>query len=228
MTNEAAGSSTPTAAEGTETAATTASTEGTTATAQPGTEGEGTTTATDTDAGKNGEGGEQPQVPETYEAFTLPENFALEGDDLNDAHALFKELGLTQESAQKVIDKYIGKIDTLQKSIADAQQSAIEQQREEWGQQSVKEFGDGYQAMVQRAGVLIEQLAAERPTLRDTFNLTGHGNHPDYVWLVARVAELATTGSKVDGLGGETATAQKRSDGDAMYSQAVDMRKKRD
>lgn len=191
---------------------TTTEAEGTTATEQAATGAQDTTdtTAEDTKA----------EVPETYEAFTLPEGFTLEGEDLDDAHALFKELGLPQEAAQKVIDKYIGKIDTLQKSIADAQQAAIEQQREEWGAQAAKEFGKDYQATVERCGVFLKQLSAERPSLLETFNQTGHGNHPDYIWLVAKCAELATTGSHVDGVGGETADAQQMSEGDRAYMYA--------
>ena len=48
----------------------------------------------------------QQGAPEAYTEFTVPEGYKLEGERLEQTQALFKELGLSQDKAQKLVDKF--------------------------------------------------------------------------------------------------------------------------
>ena len=64
-------------------------------------------TADDEDGGgKEDEAKEPTGAPETYQEFTLPEGFTLDGEMLEQATTLFRELDLTQDKAQKLVDYY--------------------------------------------------------------------------------------------------------------------------
>lgn len=51
---------------------------------------------------------DKPVVPETYEAFAVPEGMTLDAAAVEAAAPIFKELGLGQEQAQKIVDIYAG------------------------------------------------------------------------------------------------------------------------
>lgn len=51
---------------------------------------------------------DKPAVPEAYEAFAVPEGMTLDAAAVEAATPIFKELGLDQTGAQKLIDIYAG------------------------------------------------------------------------------------------------------------------------
>lgn len=59
------------------------------------------------DEGKGeGDGGSDEGAPDSYAQFTLPEGIALEGERLEAAVSLFKDMNLSQETAQKLVSWY--------------------------------------------------------------------------------------------------------------------------
>ena len=57
-------------------------------------------------------GGEEAAegAPETYEAFTLPEGFELEGDALTEVTDLFRGMNLSQKNAQRLVDYFTRRV----------------------------------------------------------------------------------------------------------------------
>lgn len=163
------------------------------------------------------EGQQPPAVPEVYE-FRLPEGVTLEGERLELAQSTFKELGLTQEKAQGLIDLYV----KLQGEDTGALTAAIEAQRqaqiEAWGNEAKQTLGDKYDETVNLARTAVQHV--NDPALTDAFNTLGLGNHPAFIRAFAKFGEVLRE-SKVDGLGGGTDTAAPKSDGDVMYAQAT-------
>ena len=147
-------------------------------------------------------------APETYATFTLPEGFTLDGDRLDMAQGLFKELGLTQVAAQKAVEAFC-KADGENLATQTAFLESERQQRiETWGQQAKETFGPKYDETITlaRAGV----TAVNSPALLEAFNSEGWGNHPELIKAFAKLGEL-TRGSGPQGLEGETTVVDRSS-----------------
>lgn len=48
----------------------------------------------------------QEGAPESYDDFSMPEGFVLEGEERDTVHGLFRDLNLSQEKAQKLVDYF--------------------------------------------------------------------------------------------------------------------------
>jgi len=168
-----------------------ASTDATGAAAAPATKSTATTApdastqqkATDaqtTDAAK-AEGGEsdgdqaKPQgAPEKYE-FALPDGVQMDDAGLVAFSEVAKDLDLSQEAAQKMLDK-------MAPAMAARQAEAIEQVRSEWaeGSRGDKEFGgDKLNENLATAKKALDTFGT--PELRTLLNETGLGNHPEII-----------------------------------------------
>ncbi|CNE70860.1 peptidase [Yersinia kristensenii] len=146
-------------------------------------------------------------APEKYE-FTAP----AEGQDI-DAEALAtfepvaRELGLSQEQAQKLVDIY-GKdiVPKLQQKQAEAWQ----QQTEQWGNdvKADKEIGgDKLTANIGMAQKALDQFGT--PELRTYLEQTGLGNHPDLVRFCVKIGKSMGEDSMVmAGNGGQRSAAE--------------------
>ncbi len=140
-------------------------------------------------AAKSGEGenpaGDQakPQgAPEKYE-FKLPDGVQLDDKGTAAFSEVAKELNLTQDAAQKVLDK-MGPV------IAGRHAEALTQAKAQWVEaaQTDKEFG---------GDKLSENLAVAKkaldtfgsPELRTLLNESGLGNHPEMIRLMFRAGQ---------------------------------------
>lgn len=124
-------------------------------------------------------------VPEKYE-FTLPEGFVLDEQVLEQATPILKEIGLTNEKAQKVANLFA----QIRQSEAQAMQQSIEKQQSDWikSVESDKEFGGAnFKANIQIARQGLSQFAT--PELRQFLEDTGLGSHPEVVRLCYRVGK---------------------------------------
>jgi hypothetical protein len=134
-----------------------------------------------TDAAKPADGGQTPSdqdkpqgAPDKYE-FKLPDGVQLDDKGTTAFSEVAKELNLTQEAAQKVLDK-MGPV------IAGRHVEALTQAKAQWveGAKSDKEFG---------GDKLGENLAVAKkaldtfgtPELRTLLNESGLGNHPEII-----------------------------------------------
>ncbi|OHY64634.1 MULTISPECIES: hypothetical protein [Stenotrophomonas] len=154
------------------------------------------------EAGKP-EDGKTTAAPEQYGQFNLPEGFTLEGDRLGAATQFFKAKGWTQEQAQEAVDLYT----QMAGQDAAAMQQAMEAQRlqqvEQWGVDAKQQLGAKYDETVGLATTAVK--AINDPELTKAFNELGWGNHPTMIKAFAFFGGFLRD-SKVDGLGGTTAS----------------------
>lgn len=158
-------------------------------------------------------------APEPYEAFALPEGFTLESERLNLATGIFRDIGLTQEQAQKLVDLY----PKLATEDAGLIQAALEDQRnqqiEQWGADSKAEFGAGLDAILKDAQVGVQYAKQMRPGILDTFDKEGWGNNPDALWAFAELGKLSR-GSQMTGVNGQSIAGAPETPGERMYKHA--------
>ena len=147
-------------------------------------------------------------APDAYEAFTLPEGFVLEGERLEAATALLKDLNLSQVGAQKAIEAFC-KMDGENAGIREqVMAEATQAKRESWASEAKSELGAKYDEtlVLARAGV----AAVNSPKLLEAFDAEGWGNHPELIKAFAKLGEL-TRGSGPQGLEAETTRVDRSS-----------------
>lgn len=192
-------------------------------------EGQGETGKTAPASDVKTEGGDPPKsdalegAPESYETFTLPEGFTLEGERAKQATEFFKANNFNQAKAQEAIDFFV-KLQTeeagnlsaqMPELIQGAVEQAREQERETWGAALKTDLGEKYDETVAAARVTVQ--AFETPELIDAFNSTAVGNHPELVKLLAKVAPFLKD-SKTDGIGRDASSAgEKKPLANRMY-----------
>lgn len=126
-------------------------------------------------------------APEKYEDFTLPEGMEVDESLLNDALPVFKELNLTQDQAQKLVDL---QAKTVQEEVT-KQQDAWKDTMKEWGDQtkSDKEFGGtkfDESLVVMKQGI----EAFGNAEFKQMLDITGVGNHPEMARFLFKVGQV--------------------------------------
>lgn len=154
----------------------------------------------DKEAAEKAEKDKKPAAPEKYE-FTPPEGQELDANALAVFEPIAKELGLSQEQAQKLVDIY--------PQIQQQQAEAWSKQVSDWGEQvkSDKEIGgDKFNASVGAAQRALDQFG--NPELREYLNASGLGNHPALVRFCAKVGKaMAEDTFVVPNQGGQRSAA---------------------
>jgi hypothetical protein len=149
------------------------------------------------DAGKEG----SDVVPDTYADFVLPEGMQLDEALLTEATPMFKDLGLTQEQAQKLIDFQAKQVQAgSQKQIDD-----FNQLKSDWRDLSKNdgEFGgDKFDENVKIAQSAISKYGTSE--LKQLLEDHGVGNHPEVIRFMVRVGQ--TLKEDVPGSTGGTPT----------------------
>lgn len=150
-------------------------------------------------------------VPEKYEDFKLPDGVSVDAKQHEGFKTLAKDLGLSQEGAQKLVDQHVN-----------ALKEAVEGPGKRWAelqttwQNEVKADaeigGDNFVAMKTSVARAIDKHGT--PGLRDALNLTGAGNNPDIIKFIHRLSKGQGEGTAVAGT--KPAAAQK-SAAEVMY-----------
>lgn len=149
---------------------------------------------------KEGEGekeGEKPEIPEKYE-FKAPEGFEGELDQaaLEQFEPIAKELGLTQEQADKLVSMHA---DSIQRASTEARDQWAQQQQT-WREdlQNDPEFGgQKFQENVTAATKAVERFGS--PGLKEALESTGMGNHPELVRTFAAIGKAISEDKLVMG-----------------------------
>lgn len=155
-------------------------------------------------------------APDKYSDFKAPDGYELDPKTLETALPLFKELGLSQESAQKLVDFY-GK-SALSTSEAPYKQWADTQ--DEWVKSIKTEHGSNLEAKRADIGRAIKLLGPELETkFRDAMEFTGAGNNPAFFNAMSKWASMLGEGSSVRGNGPSDGSppGQKPSVAQALY-----------
>ena len=136
-------------------------------------------------------------APEKYEDFKLPEDVKFEGETLTKAQEVFKELNLSQEQAQKLVDFQAEQA----ASQTEAGVEAFHNNLKEWENQSRtdKDFGgDKFDQNLGLAKKALDQFGND--DVSRLLNESGFGSHPEVLRLLVKVG--ATLKEDVPGGGG--------------------------
>lgn len=134
-------------------------------------------------------------APEAYE-FKPAEGVELDTEALKDFEPVARELNLTNEQAQKLVDAYPKILAGVQQRQADAWQATTEQ----WAAdvKADKEIGGdkltGNLSAAQRA---LDQFGTLE--LKEYLNTTGLGNHPDLVKTFIKIGKAMSEDGMVSG-----------------------------
>ena len=156
------------------------------------------------DAAANDAGAEDSDLPpDTYADFTLPEGMDLDETTLADANPLFKEMGLSQAKAQKVVDFYAKQVQAGSAKQADA----FNQLMTDWvtSAKNDSEFGgDKFDESVKIAQRSIGTYGT--PELKQLLEDHGVGNHPEVIRFMLKVGK--TLKEDVPGAAGSAPTKE--------------------
>lgn len=151
----------------------------------------------------------QEGAPEAYE-FKAAEGVELDTEALKDFEPVARDLNLTNEQAQKLVDAYPKILAGVQQRQADAWQETTEQ----WAAdvKADKEIGgDRLTENLSAAQRALDQFGT--PELKEYLNATGLGNHPDLVKTFVKIGKAMSEDGMVDG-----SNQGQRSAADVIYS----------
>lgn len=134
-------------------------------------------------------------APDKYE-FSAGEGVELDSAALADFEPVARELNLTNEQAQKLVDAYPKILEGVQQRQTEAWQA----QTEEWAAtvKADKEIGgDKLTANIGVAQRALDQFGT--PELKEYLNATGLGNHPDLVKTFVKIGKAMSEDGMVSG-----------------------------
>lgn len=138
------------------------------------------------DAAADDTGNNDDVAPDTYADFTVPEGTDIDVATLEAATPLFKELGLTQKQAQKLVDFQAAQV----QAGSQKQSDTFNQLMETWktDAKNDKEFGgDAFEENVKTAQVAISKYGT--PELKQLLEDHGVGNHPEVIRFMLNVGK---------------------------------------
>ncbi|WP_095110434.1 peptidase [Pseudomonas sp. Irchel 3E20] len=151
-------------------------------------------------------------APEAYTDFTLADGVEMDAGTLDSFKGLAKELNISQESAQKLID--------LQSALATKQvedmQAAVVKQSQDWAAEvkSDPELGGAnYDKSVASAVKVIQAFGD--PQLSELLNASGLGNHPALFKFCHRISGAISEDKFV--LPGSQTGAERKSNEEVFY-----------
>lgn len=143
-------------------------------------------------------------VPDKYSAYKVPEGYELDEETVSKANDLFKKSKLTQADAQAFIDMYID----LSRDAMEAPYKAFNDLTKQWKDEAMNhpdlkgKLGAGKEVSVKISKMLNDlgdpQLVKD---FRQAMDLTGAGNHPAFIRMLAKAAEKLVEGGHVSGAG---------------------------
>ena len=136
-------------------------------------------------------------VPETYD-FRAPEGQTLDPKVIEAASPIFKELGLSQDAAQKLVDFYASQTTKINTDLV----KSVEDMRAGWRDTVMKdpELGGKLDAVKTELGRAKDRLPpAVRTAFDSALNETGMGDHPAIVRALYEFSKLVNEGTHVSG-----------------------------
>ena len=154
------------------------------------------TETTDTVAGSEAKDKVAEGAPETYGDFTAPEGVELASEAVEGFKSIAKELNLSQDAAQKLVDYHV----KHSSEQAEKQATAFKEMSEGWAAASKadKEIGGAeFDKNVAAAGKAIKEFGT--PELVSALNTSGLGNHPEVVRVFAKIGKTMTEDNVISG-----------------------------
>ena len=136
------------------------------------------------------------KVPEKYE-FKLPEGMTLDAEKLKVVEPLFKELGLSNEQAQKLVDYQIQANATEIKNAEDAHVQAWETYLEGQKKEAKEYFGI-------KLPEVMRNVARARDTfiskpMQEKLNVAGFANDKDFLETLDKIGRVIGEGKFIEG-----------------------------
>ncbi|MEQ0776177.1 protease [Paraburkholderia tropica] len=133
--------------------------------------------------------------------FNVPEGVKLEGPVFDELKTTAKELGLSNEQAQKVVDLGVKQAQSIQTQLVDAQKAQIAQ----WAETTQTDKELGGDALGENLAVAKKALDTfGTPELKKLLNESGLGNHPEIVRLFVKAGKaISEDGRLVTGAAGK-------------------------
>jgi len=148
---------------------------------------------------------EPPKAPDSY-TFTAPEGSELNQAMVDKATPIFKELGLPQEPAQKLVNLF----NEYAKDQSDLAVKAVNEMRANWRSEVNKDpaMSGKLEQVTADIGRLKDSLFGTDKAGRDAFgaamDLTGAGDHPAIIKAWWKAAQMVNEGQHVSGGGPST------------------------
>ncbi len=164
---------------------------------QPGTEPKGE--GQDDTEGSAPEGGDKTTAegaPEAYEDFKAPEGVQLHAEVVEEFKGLAKELGLSQEKAQRVADVLAKQT----QAAAAAQFQEVQRVNTEWIGQTQADPEIGGEKLAENVALARAAMeATTTPQLRMLLERTGLGNNPEVIRHFLKIAPAFAEDKHVPG-----------------------------
>ena len=138
----------------------------------------------------------KPAIPEKYE-FKLPEGMAVNQEALDAITPAFKEAGLTQENAQKLIEAYHPVMQKMMDAQRESAMGEFKTMVDGWKQDTIKMYGADYAKELANASRFIDALP-DSDKVREVLNETGVGNHPVLVKAFVEAGKIISEDSFTD------------------------------
>lgn len=135
---------------------------------------------------------ETPVVPEKYE-LKVPEGMTVDSKLVEGLTPVFKEIGLSQESAQKLADAYSPVVKAAREAEVKSMNDEHVARTKAWGEESKQMLGADYEKALAFASKLITKgtdSAEEARALRQDLEESGYGNKPSFVKLFHKLGKL--------------------------------------
>lgn len=128
-------------------------------------------------------------APEKYEAFKLPEGVKLDDAQVADLQATAKDLGLSQDQAQKLVDREL----KVRADVGAAAQIEFKSTVAAWADQARADKdigGDKLSGVLASAKKGVDTMEAQVPGLKQILDSTGFGNHPVAIKLFQKIGAM--------------------------------------
>lgn len=137
---------------------------------------------------------ETPHEPLTAEAITLPEGAELAEGVMDEFLGLANELKLSPEAAQKLVDLQA----KTQTDAAEKLSSYWKEEQEKWRGESLEFLGTNKDKTLGKISQVVDEYGG--PEVTEALTLTGAGNHPAVVKMMAKIADaLVQEGEPISG-----------------------------
>jgi hypothetical protein len=145
------------------------------------------------EAPKPGDKPAEEAKPVEYE-FKLPDGVEFKGELLDELKTTAKELGLTQEQAQRVADLGAKQAQGFAAQLVEQQKTMTA----EWAQQTTTDKEIGGDKLPENLAIAKKALDAfGTPELKTLLNQSGFGNHPDVVRFMVKAGKAISEDGKL-------------------------------
>lgn len=168
---------------------------------------------------------ETPAALGEYKPFTVPEGYELVPEVATEAASIFKELGLNQDQAQKLVDFYGKQVAFRDTSNTTAAETAWQETNKAWQTETLADpdLGPNIAKVKETISRALDSLGDATLTkeFKQVMDMTGAGNHKAFVKAFYKLAERATEGRHVRGSGPTTDSQRAPGQGKPSAAQAM-------